>query len=154
MTLTARLDTGALSPGQTRSITIDVEPGDGWTLDQAGIPGAIVQLDVPGSITLEGRVVESLRDLSRNEFLQEPWERMVQAGTTSIGFTLDEAPAARRDDRHQRHRVRAARRCGGQGDVRIRPPPRRASPSSRGQRHERDSGDALQLGRRAGAADR
>ena len=43
-------------------------------------------------MTLEGKVLTEYRDLAKNEFVREPFERMIDPGKTEIGFTLLSEP--------------------------------------------------------------
>ncbi|MHC4909208.1 MAG: hypothetical protein ACYTF9_05760 [Planctomycetota bacterium] len=94
LVVTATIGDASLAPGEALTLTIDVTAGDGWSVSGAGIPNAILQLDVPKAVTLDGKVVESLRDLARNEFLEEPYERMIEPGRSRVGFTLERRPDA------------------------------------------------------------
>ncbi len=52
----------------------------------------ILQLDVPPSVELEGKHLSNYRELARNEFLEAPFERLVERGATTVKLTLKESP--------------------------------------------------------------
>lgn len=54
----------------------------------------ILQIEVPESVALEGKHLKSYREQARNEFLEAPFERLIQAGTTKVGFRLKSKPKA------------------------------------------------------------
>ena len=94
--LSARLMTDSLAAGQTHRIALTATLAEGWVFPEArtAIRGFIVQVDVPRAATLAGEVLTDPRMLARNEFLQAPYERLVEAGETSIEFTVSAPPAA------------------------------------------------------------
>lgn len=90
----AYLDADALPVGEELTIRLSVEVADGTSLSKAGMPAALLQIDAPDSVRLAGKELTGYRDLARNEFLEEPWERALEGGETEIAFTLVSAPAA------------------------------------------------------------
>ncbi len=92
VTVSARLDAPSLSVGQKYEIILDVKFKKGWSGGRAGIKAPILQIDVPPSVKLTGKVLESYRELSRNEFLQEPFERLAKKRRERIGFELIKEP--------------------------------------------------------------
>lgn len=78
----------------TLSMKLSIDIGEGWSTGaDRRRPGVMVQFDVPESVTLAGRVIESPRELARNEFLEEPFERAIPESGASIDFTLNRTPA-------------------------------------------------------------
>ena len=73
--LTATLLADRIQVGETYEIAVSLELGDGWSTSDAGIPMPLLQIDVPDSVRLTGKVLEGYRALSRNEFINEPFER-------------------------------------------------------------------------------
>ncbi|MBT8485094.1 MAG: hypothetical protein KJO43_05910 [Phycisphaerae bacterium] len=94
MPVTVRLPETPLEPGVSHRLHVDIDVAEGWSATTAGIPGIFIQLDVPSSARLEGKILESRRALARNEFLIAPFERLVEPGPTEIAFTLDRTPDA------------------------------------------------------------
>ena len=86
--VTATIPAGGLEVGSTFGVDLRLEFGEGWTDTDGGVPGAIVQLDVPGSVRPVGRVLTDFKELSRNEFLQAPYERLVRGDAASIELEL------------------------------------------------------------------
>jgi hypothetical protein len=83
---------GELTPGTPHAFTVEITAAEGWSPTDAGIPGVFVQLDVPSSVSLVGKVLETRQELARNEFLVAPFERLVETGATEIAFTIDRVP--------------------------------------------------------------
>ena len=92
--IAATLEAEELTVGQSYTIDLRLELAEGWSASESGIPKAFLQIDVPDSVTLAGKVLTEYRELSRNEFVQEPYERMIEPGQTEIEFTLTGEPKA------------------------------------------------------------
>ena len=75
--VSARIDARALRIGREYEIVLDISVKDGLSSSSAGIQAPILQIDVPSSVKLTGKVLKTYKQLSRNEFLQEPFERLV-----------------------------------------------------------------------------
>lgn len=88
----ATLATDKLTVGETYQIDLTLALAEGWTASKSGIPRAFLQIDVPDSVQLEGKELTEYRELSKNEFVREPFERMIDPGRTEIGFTLISKP--------------------------------------------------------------
>ena len=58
----------------------------------AGVPAPIVQLDVPASIRLVGEVLDTFQELSANEFLAEPYERLMKENPLVIPIEIVAEP--------------------------------------------------------------
>lgn len=71
------------------SATLRIRIGKGASSTDAGIPGFIVQLDPPKGLRLLGDPVVEFEELRDNEFLMEPWERLVTEESTEIGFKVE-----------------------------------------------------------------
>ncbi len=93
VSVTARLSESRLIVGEAVEISLEISIRDGWAASEAGVPKPILQILVPEGVRLEGRHLTEYRELSRNEFLQSPFERLVDVGTQSIRFTLESEPA-------------------------------------------------------------
>jgi len=91
--VTASLTAPTLVVGQQYEVVVRLEVGDGWSASQAGIPSAILQIDAPASIDLVGKKLTTYDQLKRNEFLEEPWERLMEGSEERVRFTLREEPA-------------------------------------------------------------
>ncbi|RMF81537.1 MAG: hypothetical protein D6744_07085 [Planctomycetota bacterium] len=94
LTVSARLTANDLKTGEPAEIVIDLKVAEGWSISDAGMPGALLQFDVPASVELVGRALTDYRELARNEFLRAPYERMIRPGETAVGFKLRNTPAA------------------------------------------------------------
>jgi len=90
--VSARLVAETLEPGAEARIVIELDAGEASAAG-AGIPAPILQLDLPPSVELEGRVLKTYAELARNEFLQEPFERLLTELPAEIRFTLKALPA-------------------------------------------------------------
>ncbi len=88
----ASLATDKLTVGQTYQIDLTLTLAEGWTTSKSGIPQAFLQIDVPDSVKLEGKVLTEFRELAKNEYVREPFERLIDPGRTEIGFTLISEP--------------------------------------------------------------
>ncbi len=93
MKLSASMPTGELAVGQEYEVQISLELADGWSIG-AGVPKPILQVEAPASVHLSGRYLTEYKELARNEFLQEPYERVIDPGNNSVRFTLESAPTA------------------------------------------------------------
>lgn len=94
LSISATLDAEALSVGSNYEIVLKVEIKEGWSAAAAGVPAPLVQIGVPASVELSGKVLTSPTELSRNDFLQAPFERLVKNEEERIGFSLVKAPSA------------------------------------------------------------
>jgi len=88
MTVSASIDAKQLRRTSEYDITLNIELAEGWTATDSGIPNPILQIQVPDSAKLSGKVLDSYKALSRNEFLMEPFERLIAPGSTKIPFKV------------------------------------------------------------------
>jgi hypothetical protein len=86
--VSAKIDAGQLEVGKTYEIQLSVDIDDAYSVSRAGIPAPFVQIDVPKSVQLEGKVLETYKELSKNEFLQKPFEQLIDANPQKIAFKL------------------------------------------------------------------
>lgn len=91
--VSATLKAESTAAGASGRIVIELDAGPAST-SEAGIPAPILQLDVPPSVKLDGREITDLKELARNEFLQEPYERLLKELPAEVTFTFASAPAA------------------------------------------------------------
>lgn len=89
----ARIDAKKLKVGEQYEIVVRLKTKSGWSGSKAGIPAPLIQIKVPDSVTLVGAVLTSRKELAGNEFLQAPYERLLERKKTRIKFTLDREPA-------------------------------------------------------------
>ncbi len=82
VTVTARVE----PDGGNQSIVLDIKYKDGWNAKGAGVPAPILQIDVPPSVKLNGKVLKTQKALSRNNYLQAPFERLLEELPARIGF--------------------------------------------------------------------
>ncbi len=92
LSVSATLEAHELSVGSNYEIVLKVEIKEGWSAAAAGVPAPLVQIDVPPSVELAGKVLTAKKELSKNEFLQAPYERLVKNPEERIGFTIVKAP--------------------------------------------------------------
>lgn len=92
VTISARIDADSLEVGRRYKIVLDMQFADGFSGGEAGVPAPILQIGVPDSVRLTGRVLKTHKELSRNEFMQAPFERLIEATPTTIGFKLLTVP--------------------------------------------------------------
>ncbi len=95
LSISATLDADELTVGSNYEIVLKVEIKEGWSAAAAGVPAPLVQIDVPPSVELSGKVLTSQRELRRNEYLQAPFERLLKSEEEHIGFSLVKAPGAK-----------------------------------------------------------
>ena len=94
VTISAQLDAEELHVGEEYQIAfrltipenLEVPAGD----RMKHLP--ILQLDVPPSVELVGKTLSTHRELARNEFLMEPYERVIRDENTRIRFRLVKKP--------------------------------------------------------------
>lgn len=92
--VTATLAADTLEVGGDYEIVIEVKLKEGWSASDSGIPKPMLQIDVPKCVKLSGKVLKDFRELSRNEFLQEPYERLITDGKSTVRFKLTRKPGA------------------------------------------------------------
>ncbi len=90
--VTATLDAETLDTGDQYDIVVDIDFGEGRSASGAGIPAPILQIDVPESIKLIGEEITGHRALAKNEFLQEPYERLLKKLPARIPIQLVKTP--------------------------------------------------------------
>ncbi len=90
--VSARIAADRLVVGESYEIVIDMSLRDGYSASDAGIPAPLLQIEVPSCVVLKGKVLRGQRELSRNEYLQEPFERMLSELPARIGFELKKKP--------------------------------------------------------------
>lgn len=89
---------GAIAPGANLDEGAELEIGfvleipEEWSASEAGLPQPILQIQVPESVRLEGRYLTEFRQLARNEFLEEPYERAIDPGEMTIPISMLGAP--------------------------------------------------------------
>lgn len=86
--VSASLDANPLAIGSNHEIVLKVSIKEGWSAAAAGVPAPLVQIDVPPSVALSGKILITHKELSRNEFLQAPFERLLKKQEERIGFSL------------------------------------------------------------------
>ncbi len=93
VSFSARIDAEEVKRGGKYEIVLEVSFKDGQSASDAGVPAPILQIDVPKSVRLSGKVLRSYRQQAENEFLQAPFERLIEEPTTRIGFRMTKTPA-------------------------------------------------------------
>lgn len=74
-------------------VQIHMDLADAWTAGDAGLPGFVIQLATPDGVTPAGNVLTDQRELAKNEYLQAPYERLVEGTDADIEFNVDGEPA-------------------------------------------------------------
>ena len=82
------LDAEELKPRGEYEILVEVAVKEGWSATDSGMPQPILQIKTPRSVVLDGDPLTTLKELSRNEFLQAPFEMLIEERSTRIAFTL------------------------------------------------------------------
>ncbi len=91
--VSARLDAENLLVGEPYEILVEFNMADGWSASGAGIPHPILQILVPASAKLAGDTLRSQKELSGNEFLRAPYERLIDEQPMRVQFRLTKEPA-------------------------------------------------------------
>lgn len=86
LSASASIDGKRLRRNAEYEITLEIETAPGWSATDSGVPNPLLQIDVPESARLSGRVIDSFQALSRNDFLMEPYERLVDKPVIVIPF--------------------------------------------------------------------
>lgn len=74
--------------GVVHEAVVTLSLDEGVSARDSGIPGFIVQLDVPDGVELIGERVLTFEALRDNEFLMEPWERLVEEAELVVPLRL------------------------------------------------------------------
>ncbi len=90
--VSARIPGEHLVVGKEYEIELDVSFAPGLSASNSGVPAPILQIGVPASAELTGKVLATYQEQARNEFLQEPFERLLAETPARIGFTLLRTP--------------------------------------------------------------
>ena len=90
--VSARIAADRLVVGESYEIVIDLSLKDGYSASGAGVPAPLLQIEVPSCVVLKGKVLRGHRELARNEYLQEPFERRLSELPARIGFDLNVSP--------------------------------------------------------------
>lgn len=93
VTINARIEADRLEVGQEYEIVLDVRFKTNLSASGAGMPAPILQIQAPQSVQLSGKILRNYKELSRNEFLQAPFERLMKDAPTRVPFTLVREPA-------------------------------------------------------------
>lgn len=91
--IAARDGVERLAVGEEHALVLEVDWA-GASAGESGVPAPILQIDVPPSVELVGEELTTYDQLKRNEFLMEPWERLVERFPATIRFRLVAEPAA------------------------------------------------------------
>jgi hypothetical protein len=92
LTVSASMPDATLQSGGEHELVVNLTLGEGWSVKDAGIPKAFLQIDTPPSVEL--KVVEEQRKEARREFVGVPFEQLIGPGTSRIGFKLTGTPGA------------------------------------------------------------
>jgi len=86
--ISAQMSGEPLAVGRLSSFTVHFSLANGASASESGVPSPILQLDVPPSVKLAGKVLETYDELAKNEFLAAPYERLLRGDGASIEFEL------------------------------------------------------------------
>ncbi len=86
------LDAESLEVGRTYEIQIEYSLGSEVLASGAGSPAPFLQIDVPASVELTGPYYTEYKELAQNEFLQMPFERLLEENPARISFKLIAEP--------------------------------------------------------------
>ena len=93
VTIHARIEADRLEVGQEYAIVLEVRFKANHSASEAGMPAPILQIQAPQCVQLSGKVLRSHKELSRNEFLHAPFERLLEDASSRVLFTLVGEPA-------------------------------------------------------------
>ena len=62
---------------------------DGASAAKSGAPAPFVQFDVPPSVRLTGKHLTTHRELANNEFIQEPYEQLLEESPGFVPFEIE-----------------------------------------------------------------
>lgn len=96
LTASARFD-GPLTVGAKARLIVEIDMKEGWQIDKAGIPNAIIQIDAPSCVKVIGERATDKKALSKTGFMRHPEERLARDRATAFEFELQSPPAD--DDR-------------------------------------------------------
>jgi hypothetical protein len=91
--ITATLDATEMTVGGAHEIRLEIVFPESVVASEAGVPAPLLQLDVPPSVKLTGKTLTTLKELRANEFIAEPYERLLEDTLSAISFELVSAPA-------------------------------------------------------------
>ena len=91
--IAATLDATELAVGSTFEVRLEIVFPEAVVASEAGVPAPLLQLDVPPSVVPAGKVLATLKELRNNEFIAEPYERLLEDPVNTITFELTSAPA-------------------------------------------------------------
>lgn len=92
VTATATIAAESLEVGQSYEFKLQVELGEGFSVSDAGVPKMLLQLEVPKGVKLLGKEYKSYKELAKHEFLEEPYERLIEPGESTISFKVTRQP--------------------------------------------------------------
>jgi len=88
----AKLTATKLRPAREYTVVVSLDLPGGFGTDKAGVPAPLLQLEIPDCIQLSGKHLTTYKELSRNEFLEKPYERLLEKTTEKIHFKLLHKP--------------------------------------------------------------
>jgi len=93
--VSAHLTADALEVGGEYEFVVDVEIAEGVSTSEAGVPAPILQIKVPKSVKLLGKELTTYKELSKNEFLEEPYERLLKELPATVKFKVVRRPKSK-----------------------------------------------------------
>lgn len=90
--VSAKITAKKLEVGKEYEFVVEYQLAKDWSADKAGLPGAIIQIKVPKSVELVGKVLSTHEELSKNGFMYAPFERLVKSSSAKVKFKLKAEP--------------------------------------------------------------
>ncbi len=90
--VTAKIMNQSWGPGEGGQIVIEVTTAKGWSTTETGLAAPLLQIKVPPSVKLLGKVLTSMTELKENEFIYSPYEKLLKDSRTRLPFTLEKLP--------------------------------------------------------------
>jgi hypothetical protein len=87
------MEDGELDVGSESAFLVELRLPPELTASKAGAPAPFLQLDVPPSVRLVGRHLTTYEELANNEFVMEPYERLLRDERTPVPFEIVSAPS-------------------------------------------------------------
>ena len=86
LTVSAGIEASELQPGGHYAIDVQYDIDEQFSAAGAGVPGPLLQIDVPSSVTLLGPEALSLAELRKTGFVDAPYERVLEKAPARIDF--------------------------------------------------------------------
>ncbi|NOX58142.1 MAG: hypothetical protein GXP29_04700 [Planctomycetes bacterium] len=88
VTISAKINADCSATGDPCSIELRYDVSTGASLTTAGLATPLIQIEIPDSVQLVGKVLDSHKELSKNEFLHAPFELAMDSNPATIEFKI------------------------------------------------------------------